>query len=251
MNADEIADRIASRYAKDRGWLVIREAQPPTPAKETARRYDAVAVSLWGSMGSVVHGFEIKVARSDWRAELLNPSKSAALAKHCDYWWVVAPKDVVQVAEAPTGWGVLHVSGNGLRVGRQAEQLKPTREESFWQFLLSRCVYRTDRDEAAQLRTLTARIVADQGKSADRDASHEVRALGRLREQVDAFEKASGVRIDGYAGSGTKAAELMRAFADGEHKRVLRNVASARSMLRTALAATDKVAAHLGAPDEG
>lgn len=251
MNAQEIVDRIVARHAKDRGWLVLREAQPPTVPRETARRYDAVAVSLWGSMGSVVHGFEVKVARSDWRSELLNPAKSAALAKHCDYWWVVAPKDVVVPAEAPPGWGVLHANGAGLRVARQALRMVPVRDESFWQFLLSRSVYRTERDEAEQVRALTMRITRDQDKSSIAKQSNEARALERLRAQVVAFEKSSGIQIEAHEGSGEQAATLARLFTSGEHKRAMRNVASARTLLRKSLESADALAAHLGVLDEG
>jgi len=250
MIASEIVDRIVGRHARDRGWLVLREVQPPALGKDLSRRYDAVAVSLWGSMGSVVHGFEVKVARSDWRAELLNPAKSAALAKHCDYWWVVAPKDVVIAAEAPPGWGVLHANGAGLRVVRQATRLQPTREEGFWQFLLSRAVSRTDVDEAAQLRLVAAQFAKDRERSTEVVQSREARALTLLRAQVDAFEKASGIRIEAYEGSGEKAATLARLHAQGTHKHALRNVASAQALLLKSLETVEALAAHLASLED-
>lgn len=250
MNADDVAARIITRYDRERGWSVLREVSPFPTKGETTRRYDALALSLWGSMGVQVHGFEIKTAKSDWNAERLNPAKSAPLAKPCDFWWVVAPRDVVDVKTIPPGWGVLHVVGNGLRVAVQAPKREPVRNEAFWQCMLSRMAYRTDKDEAAQLRALTIKVKADHAKLHDRGAVRDNSAFERLKVEVDEFEKLSGLTIHGYQGSGAKAAALARMVSSGEHTRVIRAVTSAAGMLKHATESMEALRAKLGDADD-
>lgn len=247
MNASEVADRIASRYDRERGWAVLREVVAPYHTSgQPTRRYDAVALSLWGSLGVQVHGFEIKTAKADWQAEMLNPAKSAPLAAPCDYWWVVAPRDVVDPKTAPAGWGVLHVAGKGLRIAVPAPKRVPVRTEAFWQCMLSRLAYRTDKDDADRLRTLTVQVRADHAKSAERSAHHEVRAYTRLKAQVEEFEKRSGVSIDGYVGSGARAADLLKAYDEGVPQRVVRAIAHAHGELERALATVENLKARVG-----
>lgn len=69
------------------------------------RYADAIAMGLWPSRGLHIHGYELKVSRSDWRKELINPSKADEIGKYCDYWWVVTPPDIVKEGELPETWG--------------------------------------------------------------------------------------------------------------------------------------------------
>ena len=66
-----------------------------------------------------IHGHEIKVSRADWLAELRDPSKADAWIRHCHYWWLVAPADVVR-DDLPYGWGLMVPHGKSLRVAVQA-----------------------------------------------------------------------------------------------------------------------------------
>ena len=73
----------------------------------------------------VLHGFEVKVSRSDWLTELRDPSKAEAWKRYCDRWWLVAPRDIVG-AELPEDWGLISPTAKGgLRVIRQAPLLDP------------------------------------------------------------------------------------------------------------------------------
>lgn len=56
-----------------------------------------------------VHGFEIKVSRSDWLSEhRTQGKKSAPWRSYCNYWWIVVPRrDIVKPEELPAGWGLL------------------------------------------------------------------------------------------------------------------------------------------------
>jgi len=71
---------------------------------------DAVAMGIWPSRGLTIHGFEVKVSRTDWRRELADPSKSADVQSHCDHWWVVTPPGLVREGELPSTWGLIEVT---------------------------------------------------------------------------------------------------------------------------------------------
>jgi hypothetical protein len=123
----DLIQRIATRYEKDRGngpsAVVVRHVKNAAGFAAT-RCLDAVAVSLYPGQGCPISGFEVKVSRSDWLRELRDPSKAEAFAEHLDFLWLVAPLNVVK-DDLPPRWGWLAPVGDGLRVQRQAEPLRP------------------------------------------------------------------------------------------------------------------------------
>lgn len=63
---------------------------------------------MYRSKRHALHGFEVKVSRSDWLRELKAPSKSVAISSYCDYWWLaVSGPDIVKPGELPPEWGLL------------------------------------------------------------------------------------------------------------------------------------------------
>lgn len=87
------------------------------------RTADALVVDLWPSSGHVIHGFEVKVSRSDWLHELKDPEKAEAFKRYCDYWWLVVPDLGIVRDDLPDGWGLLAVSNGNLRQRRAAPRL--------------------------------------------------------------------------------------------------------------------------------
>jgi hypothetical protein len=78
----------------------------------------------WGTRQSI-HGFEVKVSRSDWLTELRDPEKADAWARYCHYFWLVASsKDIVR-DDLPEGWGLLVPHGTSLRVARKPVRRDP------------------------------------------------------------------------------------------------------------------------------
>lgn len=71
-------------------------------------RADALYAGFTSASGRILIGHEIKVSRSDWRAELAKVGKADAWADACHQWWIVAPStDVVPPEELPEGWGLM------------------------------------------------------------------------------------------------------------------------------------------------
>jgi hypothetical protein len=78
---------------------------------DASRTFDAVAVGLWPSRGFAIHVYEVKVDRGDWQRELANPAKAEDAARVGDRFSIVAPRDVVDLAEVPATWGLIHATG--------------------------------------------------------------------------------------------------------------------------------------------
>lgn len=175
-------------------WALLEEVAPKNGGG--TRMADAVAVNMWASRGYAIHGFEIKVSRSDWLRELKQPEKAEAVYSYCDYWWIVAPKNIVKDGELPPTWGLLELRAGGLTQLVNAPKLKPkpvTRE--FFASLMRRATDRLDaaaqdkvRDEMARMREDNQRYVAEEVRRLTR--SHE-----QLREQVDEFSRTTGIDL--------------------------------------------------------
>jgi len=90
------------------------------------RTADAIVVDLWPSTGNAVHGFEVKVSRSDWLTELKDPGKAEAFRPFVHHWWLVVPDAGIVRNDLPDGWGLLAVGRDGrLRQRIRAPRLKP------------------------------------------------------------------------------------------------------------------------------
>lgn len=88
------------------------------------RTADALVVDLWPSSGHLVHGFEVKVSRSDWLTELKDPEKAEAFRPYCDHWWLAVPDAAIVRDDLPVGWGLLALAPNGsLRVRHRADKI--------------------------------------------------------------------------------------------------------------------------------
>ena len=110
MKSTDIMGALRGRY-KPPEWAIFFEVANATGGL-AAGRADAIAMNLWPSRGLAIHGFEIKVSRSDWARERANPAKAEVMAKNCDFWWVVAPVGIVDDSDLPLTWGLLTVTDN-------------------------------------------------------------------------------------------------------------------------------------------
>lgn len=123
MNAGNLVARLAARHAAP-AWAFFPEFRESTG--HDVRTLDALAVALYPSLGLEVHGFEVKVARADLARELKDLSKSDAVARFCNRFWLVVPDaDVLGPleAEVPATWGIYVAHGDALRARRKAEKL--------------------------------------------------------------------------------------------------------------------------------
>ena len=114
---------LRARYAPPE-WYLVSEVANATGylGKGRSTYVDALALSAYpsGETGAELHGFELKVSRGDWRAELKDPGKADQVRRFCDRWWLVvpAPADaILEDGELPPGWGLM-VVGKGKAVAK-------------------------------------------------------------------------------------------------------------------------------------
>lgn len=95
-----------------------------------ARRIDGLYCGFFGSRGRFLRGYEVKVARSDWLAELDQPAKAEAWEQNVHEWWIVAPDTtIVRPEELPPGWGLLVPDPNPRTKTRMLTVVKAARHE--------------------------------------------------------------------------------------------------------------------------
>jgi hypothetical protein len=126
-----LLDRLRARHLRARAgngpeWAYMEHVRDDA-GFFAGTTIDALALHLWPSKRHVLHAYEVKVSRSDWRRELAQPHKSAPWLAVADFFTVVAAPGIVRVDELPEGWGLLEPSGPvSLRSKVSAVQLTPT-----------------------------------------------------------------------------------------------------------------------------
>lgn len=118
VTAEQVRDAMRQRYAAPE-FALLEEVRNATgrmrekPGRrmgsgKKARYADMLAMSLYPSAGLEMIGFEIKVSRADWINELKDLSKSDAVSKYCDRWYlVVGDISIIKDGELPENWGLL------------------------------------------------------------------------------------------------------------------------------------------------
>ena len=124
VKAEEIINLLRNRFCPP-AWAFMPQVRNGTGFQSVTRTADAIAMGLWPSRGLYLHGFEIKVYRGDWLNELKQPEKAETIAQFCDYWWIVAPKDLIKVEEIPPLWGLMIPHGSTTKIIKEAKQFTP------------------------------------------------------------------------------------------------------------------------------
>lgn len=98
MNARELKDRLYARHPAGTSpmwgpWTVLEEFNA----------IDLLAISAWSSQGRYARvGYEVKVSRSDYRREVLSPSKRQRYVEWCNEFYFAVPKGLL--TEEEIGW---------------------------------------------------------------------------------------------------------------------------------------------------
>lgn len=195
MTEQSITKLLAARYAAP-AWAFLPQVRNGTSyRRKTVRTADALAQSLWASRGLELHGFEIKVSRTDWKKELADPDKSDDIQRFCDRWWiVVGDREIVQPGELPPTWGLMYVNGRGLNVATEAPKLDsvPIDRLMFCAIVRRLTEMSVPRDSINDQIETARKKAHDDGKSA---AEYRIK---QTLESVKAFEEASGLKL-GYS----------------------------------------------------
>lgn len=197
-----LLDLLARHYGQKTGreqfaWAFLPHVANGTGGRKS-RTVDGIAMGLWPSRGMEIHGFEVKVARGDWRRELEDPGKAEDVFAFFDRFWIVAPKGIVRREEMPPTWGLMVPHGGRLVAEVDAPKLSPKEVTRAFVAAVLRRVSETKTPKAQ----LEAEYKAGRDKAreeAKEEREYEVKSLkeelDETRKAVAAFEKASGIGI--------------------------------------------------------
>ena len=192
------------------------------------RTFDGVGVSLWPSRGFVIHVYEIKVSRSDWLAELRNPAKAEDAARFGDKFSMVVPAGIIRKGELPPTWGQLTVRGDTLIITKEApylhelpdggvQKLPPIPRSHLVPMLRAAgAAAVTPKEIEDARREAYKQAVADSGWKANYET--ECERHRETREQIRAFEAASGVTLNQWRTDPAQIGEAVKAVMTGDRQ---------------------------------
>lgn len=162
-------DRLRVRYGRTymngpyvgRQFVIAEKvATSPGGSHSSARIADALVLDTWGCPHAdltetererrnwlerySIHGFEVKVSRSDWLSELADPTKAEAWAQHCHYFWLVVSDRSIVRDDLPDGWGLLIPHGRSLRAITKPRRRDPLPLTLAATISVARAVQRTE-----------------------------------------------------------------------------------------------------------
>lgn len=195
--------RAALKQAHPGDEYVTLFEVPARTGRAPEARADALVVSLWPSRGIELCGFELKVDRGDWLAELKAPAKAETVARHCDRWCVFATAGVVKAAELPLGWGLWELQAD--RTIRRTV-IAPLREaEPIPRAMLASLLRARARLDADDLCALQAQFRrewerarqqrAPDAEHADAPTREETFAVQRALQSLDEIHAATGIDL--------------------------------------------------------
>jgi hypothetical protein len=236
MTARELVDRLRAHYLPTPktpcgmpitaeqllpGAVLLTEVPSPGGGR---RRVDALVVNLTSARQGL-DGFEVKVSRDDWQAELAAPAKADPWFAATHRWWVAAPStEVVRPEELPAGWGLM------VPTPRSATRMKvvvraDTHEPSVGWPVLWEIVKKIDRGRAGECAALAEQI--------------RQQVLRQAREQVEQARAELGRHTGTDAVVGTQLAEMTGLSAQRLRFALERPSPWLREALRAVFAADD------------
>jgi hypothetical protein len=218
LNEGEILAALRKRYAAPE-YALLQQVRNGVGFERTTRTADAVAMSVWPSRGLLIHGFEIKVSRSDWLREKKTPDKAEEISRFCDRWWlVVGDETIVQDGELPASWGLMVPRGRALVVKVDAperEALAPSK--LFLAAILRNAAASADSISRKQIDAELHEQAERLRKSHDEQRAQDRRSAGmelaEFKTAVKQFEEASGVTISRWHGG--RIGEAVRLVMEG------------------------------------
>jgi hypothetical protein len=201
IRSSDVYAALRLRYCAPE-WALMFEVANGTGAN-TRRYADAVAMNLFPSRGLELHGFEIKISRSDWQRELKDPDKAELISQYCERWWIVTPKGLVKREELPVTWGLLELEGDKLRIAVQAPLL-PDRKPFSRAFIAALLRRSSEIDQAAVDKIVSTKLAEHRERdqeSIERKIAERTRTLTEQLFHVEAIEKAAGISLTGWTAS--------------------------------------------------
>lgn len=105
ITANDILVHLNDMYSDPNQYVCAAEVSPRTGAWE--RRIDFLVMNCYDSEQLKIQGYEIKISKADLKRELEDPDKHAVFFDAIDFYWLIAPKQVLDNIDLiPPKWGV-------------------------------------------------------------------------------------------------------------------------------------------------
>lgn len=189
VTANDIRKALREKY-KDPDWFLGFEVGDATGSM-VSRHADAIAINQYPSRRYEVRGFEIKVSKQDLKRELEESAKADALAKYCNYWFLVVPKGLTDGMQIPEPWGIIEYADGKLRQKKKAEYAKNTIDYGFMcGFIrgIRRMNYSVLADIAKKERQLTIEHL-------DMEVRNKLYDYEKLQERLEMLKKRTGIDL--------------------------------------------------------
>lgn len=198
MKTPEVKSLLRARFCSPE-WAIFFEVGDGTGLNQ--RRWaDAVAMNMYPSRGLEIHGFEIKVSRSDWLRELKQPEKSSTVQQYCDRWWIVAPKDIIKPGELPPTWGHYDVTPGGIRQIVAAPKLDAIPTTRAFMAAMMRRASGVDEDEVkAAVERERQKLEEQYSARVEREVQARSYKADAALEKLAEFERETGLSLDHYS----------------------------------------------------
>lgn len=202
MTEGQVFTALRERYPA-REYALLEQVRNGTGYSRITRTADAIALSLWPSRGLMLHGFELKRYRGDWKREKDAPEKAEAIARFCDFWWlVVTDARIVQPGELPPTWGLLAPNEDATRLVVVSEAMKM--EPQPWSRAFMAAVLRNAADASVPTSVVEQCVMDAERKGFERgkglapatDTERQLKRLAELEERISAFTRASGINLN-------------------------------------------------------
>lgn len=109
MNASQVKDCLKARH-KAPEWCWAEEfalAPGYMNVLGEGRRIDGLAFNCYPSTGHKIIGYEVKISRGDFLAELKQPEKRKIAVELCDEFYFACPKGLIKPSEIPSDCGLI------------------------------------------------------------------------------------------------------------------------------------------------
>lgn len=184
------------------GYTYMQEVRDAT-GFDAVRSADAIAIGMYRSRGLLMHGFEMKVSRTDWLKELTQPEKAESWMRFCHHWsLVISDASFVHEGELPETWGMYAPVKGKMKCIKRPPMLEPT---PITMKCLTALIYGANCTANGRLQPRIDAALEEDRKRRAQSQTYELERLREMAERVKEFEESSGINLGQHSWQDPKA----------------------------------------------